>query len=273
VTTESLPLDAVMFDEVQDMQLSEIERAQERPSASPLRVSIRLSTANFAGSDIDYFFERSDQRVFYTRCRCPGGIALGDAWDSRSGPLCIGEGNGSTPGVPQGPFFLCPRCRMVIQNPRDGAFRPRKPEVKSIGFHFAQLLSPRQTAATILEKWLSRVDTKNFYNRVLGRPFNDPSWFPVTQEDLERAQNPDLRWGVPDPDSVDEIFMGVDQMGHDNHVVITGRRDGRIRLLHLEIVQDENPWRRCAELMRQYRVDVAAVEMLPQLQRSAPFCP
>jgi hypothetical protein len=271
VTTESLPLDAVLFDEVQDMHLSEIERAQERLSASPLRVIVRLSTANFAGSDIDYFFERSDQRVFYTRCRCPGGTALGDAWDARLGPLCIVEGNGATPGVPKGAFFLCPRCRMVIHNPRDGGFRPRKPEVKSIGFHFTQLLSPRQTAATILEKWMSRVDTKNFYNRVLGLPFNDPSSFPVTQEDLERAQNPDLRWGVPAPGSVGEIFMGIDQMGHDNHVVITGRREGRVRLLHLEIVQDENPWRRCAELMEQYCVDVAAVEALPNYNESHRF--
>jgi hypothetical protein len=47
VTTESLPLDALVFDEVQQMSLSEIETAEQRLAASELALTLRVSTANF----------------------------------------------------------------------------------------------------------------------------------------------------------------------------------------------------------------------------------
>jgi len=271
VTTEALPLDALIFDEVQEMLLSDMEKAEERLSASPLHAILRISTANFAGSDIHYFYEQSDQREFHTRCRCPNGIILADAWDPRTGPLCIDRGNGSTPGVPKDWFYLCPRCRMIIKDPQDGVFRPKNPGAARIGFHFPQMLSPRIPPGRIAEKWERRVDTKNFYNRVLGRPYADPETMPVTEEHLRAVQNRELRWGPLPPHGSKGVFMGIDQMGHVNYVVIKAKVRDRMRLLHLEIIQSENPWRRCAELMREYRVRVAVVEFAPNFNEAHRF--
>ncbi|MGH9893735.1 MAG: phage terminase large subunit family protein [bacterium] len=236
ITTEALPLDSLVLDEVQEMGLAEIQKAEERISASPLRTILRVSTPNWEQSDINFFFQQSDQRWFHTRCNCPDGIVLAEAWDPKLGPLCIGKGNGTTPGIPVEPFYRCPRCDTIIEDPQEGEYIARNPGAKAVGFHFPQMLSPRQTAGDILEKWERRVDTATFYRRVLGRPYTDPDTQPVTEAHLSNAQNPDLRWGPPKRDQHDGVFMGVDQMGGDNRAVLVGRQYGssRMRLLHLE---------------------------------------
>ena len=58
------------------MSLSEIETTEQRLAASELALTLRVSTANFEDADIDYYYRRSDQREFVTRCRCPGGVIL-----------------------------------------------------------------------------------------------------------------------------------------------------------------------------------------------------
>jgi len=270
ITTEALPLDALVFDEVQEMLLSEIEKAEERLAASPLQAIMRVSTANFAGSDIHYFFERSDQREFHTTCRCADGVVLPDAWDSTVGPLCIDRGNGTTPSVPRDPFYFCPRCKTILADVQDGRFIPHAPANPRIGFHWAQMLSPRQTAARILQKWVQRVSTKNFYNRVLGRPYADPNTLPVTQAHLEAAQNPNLTWGPPLRKEAD-TFMGIDQMGQLLYIVVKARTRSQMRVVWLEIVEGLDTWRRAGELMKEFHVRVCTVEKLPNFDNAQRF--
>jgi Phage terminase large subunit (GpA) len=271
VTTESLPLDALVFDEVQQMSLAEIETAEQRLAASELGLILRVSTANFEDADIDYYWRRSDQREFVTRCRCPGGVILTDCWDPTDGPTCIVPGNGSTPGVPVEPHYRCPRCDTRLDDVQDGAFVAQQPGVPRLGFHFGQMLSPRQTAAAILTRWHERIDTKNFYNRVLGRPYTDPQTLPITQAVLENAVDTTLRWGPLDAGQTEPVVMGIDQMGHDNRVLIASRYYDRMRLLHAEVIQEDDPWRRCVELLDQYGVRVCAVEALPNYNEAHRF--
>ena len=273
IATEAEPLDATVKDEVQEMSGTAMERLRERLSGSKLKASLSLSTANFDGADIHALYQQTDQREFFTRCGCRDGVALADCWDPRSGPLCIDEGNGTTPSVPQEPFFYCPRCREIIRDPQDGAFRALVPENRRVGFHWSQMLSPRQTPASILEKWQTRVDVKNFYNRVLGRPFTDPKQQPVTEAQLTAAQNERLEWGRQEADAVENYFMGLDQMGHDIHAIIVAkmRATRKVRLVHLEIVQADNPWLRAGALMEEYRVRVCLVEANPNFNEAHRF--
>lgn len=266
VTTESLPLDGLVFDEVQEMLLREIEKTEERIAASTLKLRVRVSTANFQGADIDYYFQRSTQEVWTTRCKCPDGVVLADQWDPEHGPLCIRQHNALT-------YWWCPVCESQVF-PHEGSYVARNPGHTRRGFHFPQFCSPRQTAASILTKWRERVDTKNFYNRVLGRPFTDPKTQPITEQHLAAAQDSSLSWGPVlgehDP-AAGSVVMGIDQMGFDNHVVIACRWYDRMRVLYAEIVKSSDPWVRCAQLMRQYRVRVCAVEALPNFNEAHRF--
>lgn len=271
VTTESLPLDFLFFDEVQEMLLAEMEKASERLSASQLQTVVRVSTANFEDADINHYYKRSDQREFFTRCACPDGVNLTDYLDPTDGPLFIGRGNGTTPGIPREPFYVCPRCGTLLKDPQDGVFRALVPESRRMGFGWGQWLSPRQTPASILEKWDHRIDTKNFFNRVGGRTYTDPKTQPVTEAHCVAAQRPDLRWGPLAPQETDGVVMGIDQMGHDNRAVVKARVGGIMRYLWMEVIQDGDPWKRCAQLMHEFRVRVCAVEALPNFNEAHRF--
>jgi len=271
ISTEALPLDALVFDEVQQMPLTDMEKAQERLSASLLGAILRVSTPNFEGGDIHHFFGQSDQRQFHTKCSCPEGIVLASAWDSRRGPLCIDRGNGTSPGVPTEWFFVCPNCGTIIDDPQEGEFVPHNPGVHRVGFAFSQLLSPRTSPALIREKWESRIDTKAYYNRVLGLPYTDPATQPVSLEHLRAAQRSALKWG-PIPIRPDvSVAMGIDQMANDNHVVVKARYGDQMQVLWLEVVQGDDPWRRCAAIMREFHVDVCAVEASPNFNEAHRF--
>lgn len=288
VSTEGDPLDMLVFDEVQRMQLSLVETAQERVAASMLRVLARGSTANHEDADINYFYKRSTQQEFFTACACSDGVNLAAAWDPEAGPLCIDRGNGSTPSVPRNPFYVCPRCKTMLgpgggpelehgMRVQEGHYIELNPGARgvygrpAIGFQWPQLLSPRQSAISIQSKWDERIDTKNFYNRVLGRPYTDPKTQPVTEAHCRAAQRDHLRWGPIAPREADGIFMGIDQMGFDNRAVIAARVGGAMRYLWLEVIQDANPWRRCGELMREFRPRVCAVEKNPNFNEAHRF--
>jgi hypothetical protein len=106
---------------------------------------------------------------------------------------------------------------------------------------------------------------------VLGRPYTDPETLPITQAILEQAVDPTLRWGPLDAGVAEPVFMAIDQMGHDNRVLIASRYYDRMRLLHAEMIQADDPWQRCLELLDQYRVRVCAVEAMPNYNEAHRF--
>jgi hypothetical protein len=65
--------------------------------------------------------------------------------------------------------------------------------------------------------------------------------------------------------------MGVDQIGHDNRVLIASRDYDRMRLLHAGVIQEDDPWKRCLELLDQYGVRVCTVEALPNYNEAHRF--
>ena len=67
-TTESVPMDVLSFDEVQEMTLEQMEKTIERLSASELRFTLMGSTANWPDADIDHWYKRGSRHRFHTTC-------------------------------------------------------------------------------------------------------------------------------------------------------------------------------------------------------------
>jgi hypothetical protein len=66
--------------------------------------------------------------------------------------------------------------------------------------------------------------------------------------------------------------MGIDQMGSFNVVIIKRRLpDGRQGVVHVEAIFDDDPFARCSQLMRLYRVSVCVVEQLPNVNDARRF--
>jgi hypothetical protein len=69
-----------------------------------------------------------------------------------------------------------------------------------------------------------------------------------------------------------DCFMGIDQMGNFNVVVIKERLpDGRQACIHVEEVYSADPFARCDELMELYGVFACAVEINPNYNDAKRF--
>lgn len=259
-STESLPMRGVFFDEVRRMHHADIQRAEERMSHCSYPLNMKISTAKFPDADVHYYFKRTDQRFFHTKCRCKEGIVLAENW-----PNCVGV-RGT-----EDYFYRCPKCDMEITQPQVGEFVARYPERKAIGFHVPQMLSPVMTPARLFQKYDSSLDRQEFYNSGLGMPYVDPTSIMVPLDVAMACVQEGLQWAY----NGINCFMGVDQRGGENHVVI-GDIDvatKKIRLRHLQIIQGEGKavFADLYPLMERYDVDCCVIDALPSYNEAVAF--
>lgn len=278
-TTESIPMDVLNFDEVQEMTLDQIEKTYERLSASAIRFMLMGSTANWPEADIHHWYLLGDRHRFHTECpTCKARKPLDDYF-----PECIKY----DPELDR-LRYVC-EAGHWIDDSQAGEWIPEKPEacgpiqydvekkfrkqrIRSI--HFPQFLSPTISPDEILTAYNSATDMKNFFNRKLGKPYLDPSQIPVTLEHLAKcvaagaAASPPIVWKT----RARETYMGIDQMGNFNvHVIKERLPDGRQAVIHVEETYSEDPFERSSELMDAYGVAVCVVEINPNYNDAKKF--
>ena len=277
-TTESIPMDILSFDEVQEMTLEQMEKTIERLSASDIRFVLMGSTANWPDSDIHHWYKRGAQYRFRTRCpHCGAAKPLDEYF-----PQCI-RYDSATDAY----RYVCEACGGVLRDSQLGEWvaenpaadppvdlsvpkRDRPWRIRSI--HFPQFLSPTISPGEIMFAYNTATDMKNFYNRKLGKPYLDPSQVPVTLEHLSRCVEAGKRAGITWKTRAKGAFMGIDQMGNFNVVVIKERLpDGRQAVIHVEEIYSEDPFGRCDELMAAYGIAVAVVEINPNYNDAKRF--
>ena len=272
VTTESRPMDILSLDEVQGMTLEQIDKVYERMSASRIRYRLMLSTANVPDGDIDFWYKQGTQNAFHTECpHCGESADL-----SAHFPACIDYNEGRHAGAPVSEYvYVCPICREWIEDTQRGRFIAANPSASVESYHLSQLISPTITPRDLMEAWNRAVtgdQRKTFHNRKLGRPFIDNDQLPVTMADCLACVEEGKKAGVTWLLSARGTCMGVDQMGGFNAVIIKRRLpDGRQAVVHVEAVFDIDPFRRCAELMKQYGVAICVVEQLPNVNDARRF--
>ncbi|HOV59226.1 MAG TPA: phage terminase large subunit family protein, partial [Rhodanobacteraceae bacterium] len=277
VTTESVPMDMLSFDEVQQMTLDQIEKTLERLSASDLRFVLMGSTANWPEVDIDHWYRRGAQYQFHTQCKTCGEARPMDEYF----PQCIKWNPARDAWA-----YVCPNGHWIddtqygewiAKHPeRDKPVDPSVPKrdrplrIRSI--HFPQMLSPTISATEIMDAYNTAESMKNFYNRKLGKPYTDPSQVPVTMAHLHECERQGIAAGLEWKTEARNCYMGIDQMGRFNVVVIKERMpDGRQAIVHLEEINSDNPFARCDQLMEAYGVLVAVVEINPNYNDAKAF--
>lgn len=272
ISVDSIPVDVLLFDEVRLMDVATIERAFARVSASWVedaegrRGIIELnSTAGFPGADIDYYFRRSTQRHWHTRCpnpACPNhkGFVMAFTW-----PECVD---------PDRMVYRCPKCGREITDPQDGFYAPLGPEdAEWEGYAFSQILLGPGRLPDIWRAYQRMVvegqNPSEFYNSYLGLPHRDPNAILVTGEVMDRCRglDPSYRWPAPGPHPEGWwTAMGVDQRGAEKHVVIARwGPGGRVYLAHLEIVErsGEEASAYLAHLAQEWGVDIVIIDAEP----------
>lgn len=276
-TTESIPMDILSFDEVQEMTLEQIEKTYERLSASALRFMLMGSTANWPDADIDHWYKLGTRHQFHTRCPTCGTSKPLDEYF----PECIRfdkEQDTYRYVCPNGHWIDDPQVgEWVAQFPErdrgpepDVPKRMRRRRIRSI--HFPQFLSPTISPEEILTAYNTATDMKNFFNRKLGKPYLDPSQVPVTLEHLARCVEVGKQLGVQWETRGNGYFMGIDQMGNFNvHVIKKRLPDGRQALVYAEMTYSADPFTRSSELMEQFGIAVCVVEINPNYNDAKKF--
>lgn len=280
VTTESRPMDIISLDEVQEMTLDQIDKVLARMGDSRIRFTLMLSTANMPDADIHHWYLLGNQEVWHSRCLSCG------AESDLSDPAGIFPGKstawntGQVKGAPKGEFvWTCPACGGWIPDPQLGRYIAQRPEnlatnrIRSL--LLPRTISPRITAREMVTGF-ARAKTgdqrKSFYNRTLARPYIDADQLPVTLGHLQEAARRGMELGLAWLPAARGTYMGIDQMGGWNAVIIKGRlADGRQRVVHVEAIFATDPFARCSELMDLYGVKTCVVETLPNFNDAQRF--
>lgn len=276
-TTESIPMDVLSFDEVQEMTLEQIEKTIERLSASPLRTVQMGSTANWPDADIDFWYKRGTRHHFHSRCPTCGSMKPLDEYF----PACVRLDKERDVYR-----YVCPKGHW-LNDPQEGEWIAEFPErdpgpqidvpkkdrrLRIRSLHFPQFLSPTISAEEILTAYNTASDMKNFFNRKLGKPYLDPSQVPVTLEHLQRCVDAGRAAGIQWKTRGKGCYMGIDQMGNFNVVVIKERLpDGRQAVVHVEMIYSEDPFARCDDLMEAYGIAVCVLEINPNYNDAKRF--
>lgn len=281
VTTESIPMDVVTLDEVQEMTLDQIDKVRARMGDSEIAFTLMLSTANMPDLDIHFWYLEGTQEVWHTEC--PHCKAMSDLSD----PACnfpdksIGYNTGQHAGAPMNEYiWTCPSCQGWIEDPQIGRYIVTNPGAnpKQRSFLLPRTISPKMTPRKMIESW-RRSKTgnqkKSYYNRTLARPYIDADQLPVTMAHclaaMEAGMKAGLKWETKH-DGKSSYFMGIDQMGSFNAAIVKKRLpDGRQATVHVEAIFNNDPFERCSELMRIFKVDVCVVEQLPNVNDARRF--
>lgn len=261
--TESVPLDIISLDEVQEMRIADMEKVSERKSASRIKYTLAGSTANWPKKDIHHLYTKGTQHQFHTECpSCGAGNVLDEYF-----PECIKYDSGTLDYR-----YVCKPCGGWLDDPQHGKWIAQFPEMPILSIHFPQFLSPTITPRELIEAYYEASDMKNFYNRKLGKPYVDPSQVPVNLEMLAACAKEGMRLGVRWKLRAANTFMGIDQMGSFNVVLIAERLPtGHLATIHAEEIYSNDPFDRCSELMEAYGVDVCVVETLPNYNDAKRF--
>lgn len=266
--TESFPLGAIIADEVQNMMVDDIERIKERMSASDIRFFFALSTAKWPDSDIDYWYKRGTKQRFHTNCECSGGIILDEFF-----PACIRFNVDEFKQAPKNTYvYACPHCETYIPDSQDGVWIAENPDAEIVSYHFPQTLSPTVSPGEMIDAYNNAQDMQNFFNRKLGKPYADPSQIPISLDIMNQCGKDGMAAGIIWKQSAKGTYMGIDQMGAYNVVIIKERmEDGRQAVVHVEAIYNNDPFVRCSEMMKQYGVVVCVVETLPNYNDAKRF--
>lgn len=275
-TTESFPMDVLSFDEVQEMEVADMEKTRKRLGASRFKWTLMGSTANWPDRDIHFWFKKGTRHRFHTLCPCCGDSFVFDDHF----PKVVGYDEER-----RDYRYRCPLdgCGAWIDDPQLGDWIPEDPELWEeiqrnpaagiVSLHYPQFLSPTISPRELYKEFLEADDLKGFWNRVIGKPYTDPSQVPVTMEHLwacaAAGAEAGLEWRPSHPGPT---FMGVDQMGQFNVAWIKERLpDGRQALVHAEYIYDDDPFARCSELIHLYGVEKCCVEINPNYNDAKRF--
>jgi hypothetical protein len=264
VGLKSIPVDLLVFDELDEAPQNAVDMAMERMAHSEFKEVLKLSNPTLPDYGIDKAFHQTDQRYWLLKCeRCAQYTCLEDTF-----PDCLltlksprGE-HDSKEGIGR-VIRACQKCHKEL-NPSVGQWVAKKPGVTDKrGYHYSQLFSHFVDPADILQQFRTTDNLTDFYNLKIGVAYVEAENRLSVQEVLDLCGNEGIASEDPGP-----CFMGVDQ-GKDLHVVIGKKHLQKAgQIVHLGIYKD---WEELDRLMKNFNVSRCVVDALPETRNARAF--
>ena len=219
VGLKSVPVDFIVFDELDEAPQDMVTMAMERMGHSEYKEVLFLSNPTLPDYGIDRAFRETDQRFWLLKCSACG------AWTDlvETFPSCLLETGGRV-------IRACRKCQGEL-DPSRGEWVAKHPTVtERRGYQFSQLFSHFVDPAEILHQFRTTNNLTNFYNLKIGIPWVEATNRLTVEEVLSLCGSD----GIVSSDT-GPCFAGIDQ-GKDLHVVIGKRHPGKAgRIVHLGI--------------------------------------
>jgi hypothetical protein len=253
VGLKSIPVDLVIFDELDEAPQNAVDMAMERMAHSEIREVLKLSNPTLPDYGIDKAFQETDQRYWHLKCpHCGEWTCLEETF-----PNSLLEIDGRV-------IRACGKCWAEL-HPAAGEWVAKRPSITDKrGYHYSQLFSQFVDPGDILRQFRTTTNLTDFYNLKIGIPWVEATNRLSTQEVLALCGSE----GITEQDS-GPCSMGVDQ-GKHLHVVIgkKGPEAGKDKILHLGVYQD---WSELDRLMKNFKVLRCVVDALPEIRNGRSF--
>ena len=252
VGLKSIPVDFVIFDELDEAPQNSVDVAMERMGHSEHRLVLQLSNPTLPDYGIDKAFQDTDQKYWLLKCKkCGNFTCLEDSF-----PDCLITVKGHV-------IRACHKCESEL-NPSIGQWVAKHPSVTGKrGYHYSQLFSHFIDPGDILHQFRTTDNLTDFYNLKIGNAYVEAENRLNVEEVLTLCGNKGIASGDDGPCS-----MGVDQ-GKDLHVVIGKRhvqKSGEI--VHVGVYKD---WDELNRLMDNFNVAKCVVDALPETRNARTF--
>jgi hypothetical protein len=249
---KSIPVDLIIYDELDEASPARVDMAQERMGHSEYKESLKLSNPTIPDYGIHKAFELTDQRYWLLKCpSCGHSTCLEDTF-----PNCLVE-------TKDGVIRACERCGAAL-DPAVGEWVAKHPGVTDQrGYHYSQLFSQFVTPGEILKQFRTTTNLQDFYNLKIGVAYIEAENRLSVEEVLHLCGTDGIVSSDAGPCS-----MGVDQ-GKDLHVVVGKRGSDRLdSLIHIGVYRD---WEELDRLMMNFHVSRCVVDALPETRNARAF--
>ena len=257
---KSIPVDKVVFDEFDEMDMGSRGLAIERMAQSPIKKEVYLANPTLTDYGIDRIYEvESDRRVWMIKCQKCGKYTCLET----SFPECLERlSNGKV-------IRLCMNCRDREIYTRDGEWVARNPDRSEWmeGYWISHLNNINTNPAEILATydkldWLKPYEVTHFWNLTMGIGYIEAQNRLTIEQVLELCSNE----GIPTSDT-GPCSMGVDQ-GNNIHVVIGRPGIDKAKIVYVGI---HHGWEELDSLMDHFNVMNCVVDALPEKRNARAF--
>ncbi len=252
---KGVPVDHLVFDEVDEMEPSMVDLAKERLSHSDIKEEASLSTPSIPDYGIDKLYQDSDQRIWMIRCdHCGTETCL-----ELEFPECLLE-------TAKGVIRVCKKCREEIF-PRNGRWVAQYPERSKdlVGWWISQLNSLYVDPGAILKAFNDppNGNLTEVYNSKLGMAYVAAE-NRLSISDIYSCCGQD----VMATKTTGPCAMGVD-VGKLLHVVVGLRtRESVLELCYFARVSSFND---VHDIAKRFNVECAVVDLEPEMRKAREF--